>query len=103
MAGKVPGRREYPTLVITLPESPAEAFNRMYGDFVAKGNKSSEKNRELQFLVTTLRDILFFLKFQNPGIIKLTTEGGGSIKSTDAVMTIECVEFSHHGFELMGP
>lgn len=97
---KEPSHLEFPNLVITFPESHAQAFYDWHEDFVINGNNgpAQEKGGMLEYLAPDLKTVLFTLEFFNLGIFKLAPEkieaGGENIRRLKAEMYCEEMNFS---------
>jgi len=73
---KEPTSVDVPNLVITLAESHADEFYRWHEDFVIKGNNGEdrEKGGNLEYLDSSLTQILFTLTFKNLGVYKVSPD-----------------------------
>jgi hypothetical protein len=98
--GIEPTGLELPHLVITLPESHAEAFYKWEEDFLLRGNCSAEceKTATLFYLTPDLKDVLFSISMANIGIFKLTADkldaGSESLRRVKAEMYVEEFTFN---------
>jgi phage tail-like protein len=100
-SGKEPAALEVPNLVITLPESHADAVSKWHEDFVIKGNNAQDKEKTgtLEYLTPDLKTVLFTLTFSKLGIFKLAPEkveaGNEQIRRFKAEMYFEDIKFSY--------
>ncbi|HLK16182.1 MAG TPA: phage tail protein [Fimbriimonadaceae bacterium] len=98
---KEPAHLEVPNLVISIPESHAQAFYQWHEDFVVKGNngQNGEKHGELTFLAPDMRTELFTLNFQHIGIFKIgpdkSVPGAENIRRVKVEMYCEDIKFDY--------
>lgn len=94
---KEPTNIETPNLVITLPESHADAFYKWHEDFVIKGNngQDKEKNGSLEYMAPNLASTYFTLNFKNIGIsrIEAVDGSGDSIRRVKVTLYVEQASF----------
>jgi phage tail-like protein len=96
----LPTSIEFPNLVITLPESDAEAWFDWHEDFVIKGNndESKEKSGTLEFLGADLKTVLGTIEFFNLGIFEMRTQrtevNTDQIRRVKAGLYCERMEFN---------
>ncbi|HWI53171.1 MAG TPA: phage tail protein [Symbiobacteriaceae bacterium] len=91
---------EIPNLVITFPESHADAVYNWMDDFVIRGNNSEEqeKSGSLEFLSPDLKEVLFRLEFNGLGLFRVAPDkleaGSEGIRRIKAEMYCEEMRFT---------
>ena len=84
---KLPGKMEFPNLVVSLAESAAKTFYQWHEDFLINGNSGPENEKQgtLEYLSANLKDVLFQVKFEGLGIFKLAMD---KADSSDAIKKV---------------
>jgi hypothetical protein len=86
-------------LMITLPESHSDKFQKWFEDFVIGGNNGPEKEKDgsLEFLTSDAKSGLFTLEFRNLGILRMTrptNAPGAELRKVKIEMYCESITFS---------
>jgi hypothetical protein len=76
---KVPGKLEFPNLVVNVPEAFAGSFYAWFQDMVINGNagENNERIGTLEWLDPTLKNTVLTVTFHHLGIFGFTPETGG--------------------------
>ena len=97
---KEPGKLEFPTLKILVPETAAQGFVEWHKSFVIEGNndETREKSGMLTLLSPNLQSALLRIKFFNLGIFKI--QPAKAEANADAIRQVE-VELYVERMELL--
>jgi hypothetical protein len=90
---------DFPNLVISIPESHAEAFRQWHEHFVVRGENGQDKEKggTLEYLTPDLKTFLFKLTFHSLGIFRLVREKSSrNVPQLRAEMYCEKIDFAYN-------